>query len=66
MCTGLHIKSIFNETSIFSTDFQKNTYESISNFLKICTVQAEMFQFDTQIGRKDEVNSHYLQFCKHI
>jgi len=40
--------SDFNETSIFSTDFQKNT--QISNFMKILPVGAELFHAD---GRTD-------------
>jgi hypothetical protein len=38
----------FNETLIFSTDFQKNS--QISNFMKICPVEAELLQAD---GRTD-------------
>jgi hypothetical protein len=46
ICLGLHAKYplfllYFNETWIFAANFRKNT--QISNFVKICTVGADLF-----------------------
>jgi len=58
MSVGLHEKyplflSDFNETSIFSTDFSKNT--KLSNFMKTRTD-----------GQHDETTSLFLQFYKDV
>ena len=46
MCPGLHVQyslflSYFNETSIFSTNFEKNA--QVPNLMKIRPVGAELF-----------------------
>ena len=51
---GLHVKYPlflldFNETSICSTDFPKNT--PVSNFMKIRHVRAELFHVDGETDR---------------
>ena len=57
MYVGLHVKyplflSDFNESCIFSTGFRKNT--QISNFMKIRSVEAELFHADGRTyGRRD-------------
>jgi len=62
-CVGLHVKyplflSDFNETWIFSTNFQKST--QITNFMKIHPVGAELFQADGQT----DMNSRFSQLCE--
>jgi hypothetical protein len=51
--------SDFNETLIFWTDFLKILY--ISNFMKICPVEAE-FHTDRWPDRRDEADGHVSQF----
>ena len=49
-------------TVIFLDSFSKNT--QISNFMKICPVEAELFR--TEDGRKDrhdETNIRFSKFC---
>jgi len=67
VCVGLHVKyplffSDFSETRIFATDFRKNP--QISNFMKIRSVGAELFQTDGQTDRHDEANNGFSQFCE--
>jgi hypothetical protein len=47
-----------NETSIFLTNFRKNT--QISDFFKIRPVGAELFHADGH----DEADSRFSQFCE--
>jgi len=58
MYVGLDVKyplflSDFNETWIFSTDFQ------ISNFMKIRPVEAALSNVDGRMDRHDEANSRF-------
>ena len=58
MYIGLHVNyplflSYFNDTWIFTKDFQKN-------FMKIRPIAAELFQVD----RHDKANIHFPQFCE--
>jgi hypothetical protein len=67
MYIDLHVQSslflyCFNETWIFSTDFQTNT--QISNFMKIRPMGAELFHTDRLTNGHDEANSRFLQFCE--
>ena len=71
MYIGLHVKypeflSDFNAIWIFWTDFPK--IPLILNFMKIRPVVAELFnvdrQTDGQMGRYDEANSRFSQFCQ--
>jgi len=45
------------------TDFQKNA--EISNFMKLCTMGAELFHADRQTDRHYEADSGFSQFCGH-
>jgi len=69
MYSRLHVNhslllSDFNETSIFSTTFRKNT--QISNCMKIRPVGGELYHADRrtngQEGRHDEADSGFSQF----
>jgi hypothetical protein len=58
MSIGLSLKyplflSGFNKTSIFATDFFKNT--QISNFMKISPVGAELFHADGRTDKQRDV-----------
>ena len=70
MYIGFHVKyplflSDFNETGIFSTDFEKTQR---SNFMKIRPMEAELFNADGwtdgRTDRNDENNSRFSQFCE--
>ena len=73
MYIGLHVKypiffSDFNETEIFSTDFQ-NTHKTPITSKSIkwqpsCSMQVGG-QRDRQTDRHDEANSRFLQICEH-
>jgi len=52
----------FNETSIFSTDFQNST--QIPNFLKILPLEAELLHADRRTAGNDAANSRLSQFCQ--
>jgi len=54
--------SDFNETGIFSTDFQENN--QTSNFMKIHPVGVEFFHADGQTDRYEESNSRFSQICE--
>jgi hypothetical protein len=63
---GLHVKYLFclpdfNETWIFSTGFRENS--QISNIIKICFVEAELFHADRRTDGHDEVNSPFRNFA---
>ena len=67
MYIGLHVKyplfsSNFNETLIFSRDFQKNP--QISNLIKIRPLGAELFHADGQTDRHDEAKSRFSKICE--
>ena len=53
---------------IFYLDFNysRQFFEKWSNikFMKIYPVGAELFHVDGQMGRHDEANSRFLQFCE--
>jgi hypothetical protein len=62
MYIGLHAKytlflSDFNKTLILQNDFRRNT--QISNFTKICPVEAELFHAD---GRADGMTKLIVAF----
>jgi hypothetical protein len=53
---GLHViyplfLSDFNENILFLKDLKKN---EISNFIKVCPEEAELFHVDSQIDRKPD------------
>ena len=48
----------------FLNRLSKNT--QISNLLKIHSVGAESQSCYMQRDRRDEVNSHFLQFCEYV
>jgi hypothetical protein len=55
--------SDFNETSVLSTDFRKNT--QIPNFVKIRPIRAELFHAYLRTdGQTNEANSCFSKFCE--
>jgi hypothetical protein len=73
MHIGIHVKyplllSDFNETWIFSTDFEGKNIQ-ISNFIKIRPVGAELFHANwqkphTHTYRHDEANCRFSQILR--
>jgi NADH:ubiquinone oxidoreductase subunit H len=53
-----YFSPIFSYFWRFSKDIQ------ISNFMKICPVEAELLHEERQTDRHDEANSRFSQFCE--
>jgi hypothetical protein len=46
----------------FADRFSKNP--QISNFIKICPLEAELFYVEGRTDRHDEANGHFSLFCE--